>query len=73
MGSRWPGQRPDHTPPSNSRGRKHSPYIQASKPLGSPAGSWPAPQIPRGDLQTTFTFKGFDEVRLWSARQGTFY
>lgn len=25
--------------------------------------SWSAPVIPRGDLQTTFTFKGFDEVR----------
>ncbi|KXZ56802.1 hypothetical protein GPECTOR_1g722 [Gonium pectorale] len=37
--------------------------IQASKdPSGDPA-VWPAPVIPRGDLQTTFVFKGFDEVR----------
>lgn len=26
-------------------------------------GKWKAPQIPRGDLQTTFVFKGFDDVR----------
>lgn len=25
--------------------------------------SWQAPVIPRGDLQTTFVFKGYDEVR----------
>ncbi|GFH26179.1 PDZ domain-containing protein, partial [Haematococcus lacustris] len=35
--------------------------IQASKEVGSPADQWPAPQVPRGDLQVTFSFRGFDE------------
>lgn len=26
-------------------------------------GKWKAPDISRGDLQTIFVFKGFDEVR----------
>ncbi len=37
--------------------------LQASKPLGSSWDTWAAPSIPRGDLLTTFVFKGFDEVR----------
>eukprot|EP00200_Dunaliella_tertiolecta_P008556 CAMPEP_0202391600 /NCGR_PEP_ID=MMETSP1127-20130417/91921_1 /ASSEMBLY_ACC=CAM_ASM_000462 /TAXON_ID=3047 /ORGANISM="Dunaliella tertiolecta, Strain CCMP1320" /LENGTH=1117 /DNA_ID=CAMNT_0048994043 /DNA_START=31 /DNA_END=3384 /DNA_ORIENTATION=+ len=37
--------------------------IQASKEIGTPADQWPAPVVPRGDLQTTFVFKGFDEAR----------
>ncbi len=28
-----------------------------------PSTVWKAPCIPRGDLQTTLSFKGFDEVR----------
>lgn len=37
--------------------------IQASKDVTAPVHVWPKPVIPRGDLQTTFLFKGFDEVR----------
>jgi len=28
-----------------------------------PYGTWRAPSVPRGDLQATFVFKGFDEVK----------
>lgn len=37
--------------------------VQAAAVGIAPGGLWPAPAIPRGDLQTTFLFKGFDEVR----------
>ena len=36
--------------------------VQAGAGPG-PELSWGACQIPRGDLQTTFLFKGFDEAR----------
>jgi hypothetical protein len=35
----------------------------------SPGGGWAQPHIPRGDLQATFVFKGYDEVGagfVWS-------
>ncbi len=32
-------------------------------PEGPLGGAWQRPCIPRGDLQTTFQFKGYDEVR----------
>lgn len=37
--------------------------LQACHDIGSAPEDWRAPCIPRGDLQTTFLFKGFDEVR----------
>lgn len=38
--------------------------LQQCAPEGpSLAGPWQRPCIPRGDLQTTFQFKGYDEVR----------
>ncbi|PNW85316.1 hypothetical protein CHLRE_03g180650v5 [Chlamydomonas reinhardtii] len=45
--------------------------IQASKDACDKPGVWPAPVIPRGDLQTTFVFKGFDEVRRLGLQQET--
>ncbi|EFJ52115.1 trypsin family [Volvox carteri f. nagariensis] len=36
-----------------------------------PGTEWPCPFIPRGDLQTTFVFKGFDEVRRLGLQQET--
>jgi hypothetical protein len=35
------------------------------------SNSWAAPHIPRGDLQTTFVFKGFDDVRRLGLSHGT--
>jgi hypothetical protein len=47
-------------------------FIQASKDAAGPSlDSWPRPVIPRGDLQTTFVFKGFDEVRRLGLDQDT--
>lgn len=40
-------------------------------PIGTPPGRWPAPRIARGDLQATFTFKGFDDVRRLGLRAAT--
>ena len=40
-------------------------------PVGTPPGRWPAPRIARGDLQATFTFKGFDDVRRLGLRAAT--
>ncbi len=34
-------------------------------------GAWSAPHIPRGDLQTTFAFKGFDDVRRLGLQRAT--
>ena len=45
--------------------------LQASKDACDKPGVWPAPVIPRGDLQTTFVFKGFDEVRRLGLQQET--
>ncbi|KAG2499918.1 hypothetical protein HYH03_002205 [Edaphochlamys debaryana] len=45
--------------------------VQASKDACPKPGVWPAPVIPRGDLQTTFVFKGFDEVRRLGLQQET--
>ncbi|GIL73118.1 hypothetical protein Vretimale_4727 [Volvox reticuliferus] len=45
--------------------------IQASKDAFGEGSQWPAPAIPRGDLQTTFVFKGFDEVRRLGLQQET--
>ena len=36
-----------------------------------PSWSWGASQIPRGDLQTTFLFKGFDEARRLGLNRDT--
>ncbi|KAI3430723.1 hypothetical protein D9Q98_005309 [Chlorella vulgaris] len=36
-----------------------------------PDGSWVQPCIPRGDLQATFVFKGYDEVRRLGLRKET--
>lgn len=36
-----------------------------------PVWSWGASQIPRGDLQTTFLFKGFDEARRLGLNRDT--
>lgn len=36
-----------------------------------PAWFWGASQIPRGDLQTTFLFKGFDEARRLGLNRDT--
>lgn len=36
-----------------------------------PGGGWAAPAIPRGDLQATFAFKGFDEVRRLGLGEAT--
>lgn len=36
-----------------------------------PDGTWEAPSIPRGDLQATFLFKGFDELKRLGLRQDT--
>ena len=36
-----------------------------------PDGTWQAPKIPRGDLQATFIFKGFDEVKRLGLRVET--
>ena len=43
--------------------------MQAAKDPSSP--EWQAPCILRGDLQSTFVFKGFDEVRRLGLRQET--
>ena len=45
--------------------------LQASKPMGTSWEGWAAPPIPRGDLLTTFVFKGFDEVRRLGLQQST--
>lgn len=53
--------------------------LQAANPLPLPPGpsggasgrGWHAAAIARGDLQTTFVFKGFDEVRRLGLRQET--
>ena len=37
--------------------------LQASKDVSSSWDTWRSPPVPRGDLQTTLVFKGFDEVR----------
>jgi len=44
---------------------------QAGMPAGTPPGRWAAPVIPRGDLQSTFIFKGFDDVRRLGLRPET--
>ncbi|KAK9816755.1 hypothetical protein WJX72_004724 [[Myrmecia] bisecta] len=36
---------------------------QAAKDPSAGPDRWPQPQIPRGDFQATFVFKGFEEVR----------
>ena len=36
---------------------------QACHDVEEAPGAWRAPAIPRGDLQATFVFKGFDEVQ----------
>ena len=36
-----------------------------------PSWSWGAFHIPRGDLQTTFLFKGFDEARRLGLNRDT--
>eukprot|EP00798_Chlamydomonas_sp_ICE-L_P013889 gene13889-19815_t len=45
--------------------------LQAARDLSSPWPEWQAPRIPRGDLQSVFVFKGFDEVRRLGLRQET--
>ncbi|KAK9843749.1 hypothetical protein WJX81_004878 [Elliptochloris bilobata] len=45
--------------------------IQAGMPVGTSPERWPAPRISRGDLQATFTFKGFDDVRRLGLRAAT--
>ncbi|GFR40979.1 hypothetical protein Agub_g1644, partial [Astrephomene gubernaculifera] len=45
--------------------------IQAGKDACGEGPGWPAPVIPRGDLQTTFVFKGFDEVRRLGLQEET--
>ena len=40
-------------------------------PVGTPPERWPAPRISRGDLQATFMFKGFDDVRRLGLRAAT--
>ena len=37
--------------------------MQACQDIEEHPGAWRAPAIPRGDLQATFVFKGFDEVQ----------
>ena len=40
-------------------------------PVDTPPERWPAPRISRGDLQATFAFKGFDDVRRLGLRAAT--
>ena len=37
--------------------------VQTCHDVGEHPDAWRAPVIPRGDLQATFVFKGFDEVQ----------
>ncbi|KAF6255925.1 DegP-type protease [Scenedesmus sp. NREL 46B-D3] len=46
--------------------------LQQQWPLGGQlSSSWSAACVPRGDVQSTFVFKGFDEVRRLGLRQET--
>lgn len=46
--------------------------LQEQWPLGGQLSScWSAARVSRGDLQTTFVFKGFDEVRRLGLMQET--
>lgn len=44
--------------------------VQGCKLPGGP-DAWQAPCIPRGDLQATFVFRGFDEARRLGLREST--
>ena len=44
--------------------------MQGCHEPGAGPGAWHAPAIPRGDLQATFLFKGYDEVRRLGLSRG---
>jgi S1-C subfamily serine protease len=50
---------------------KQAAAVNTLPPAPLPPPDWRASRVPRGDLQTTFVFKGFDEVRRLGLRTAT--